>query len=167
MTSARTFGTGCAGAVLVLVACTPAVHAFNLDGAWAGAVKCQEKMSATRTQRITLEGVLQISQDGTGFGMRFTDGQIIRSYAGMAVFDRRKPAILGDVVFTACGTNDAPAEAGFDEIGTFRVLADLARGRGLLKGTSTVAEDGTTIRLCRWRFKWTSTLDPQVPTTCS
>lgn len=165
MLARRRWMIGLLGAVVLLVVAPPVAHAFLLTGTWSGTLRCVERTPTVARNRATVEAVLEISQTGNAPGMRLTAGALVRDYAGVAVFDVRKPDVVGDASFAACGTGDVLTGVNFNEIVRFKVVADVAKGKGKLQGESTYAVDGT-VGSCKWRFKWTSIVDPGVPTAC-
>ncbi len=155
-------------AIVVSLVCFASVaEAFDVDGAWRGIMRCQEWTPDARKRRFSIKGLLRISHEGGAIGMRLHTDQFVRDYAGMTVFDVRRPRSHGEAAFAACGTDDAPAEPSRGEFGRLRVLADRVRGRGILRGETIYTVDSDTIGKCRWVFKWETSIDPGVPLDCS
>jgi hypothetical protein len=159
-----------AGLVLAwTVACpaTAGVLTYDLTGTWTGSLKCKSSLGGVTT-KTTLTPTMQVTQVGLDVGMWVTVGSDVRSYAGRADPDAKKPEQKGEFVGLLCGTDNVLGE-GRDEIARMTVSTKAGKVKATIKGVTIFSNPGDTpgeAGICSWKWTRTDTTDGNVPTQC-
>jgi hypothetical protein len=157
--SSRRWVPACAALALALGAAP--LQALDLTGTWTGKIACKDFDGRKFGERFT-ELILQVSQTGDLLAVNLDDFDF---YNGRAIPAAGDPD-GGEVVLAHCGTDDLPAQGSIGEIVRARVGTQPGSGAGSLKALSIF--EGLTVQpapqagTCKWRFRRTSTADPNV-----
>ena len=159
--------TSIVASLLACRAASPGLAAslsYDLTGTWTGTVKCQSSLAGTTT-KVTLTPTMQLTQVGRDVGMRFTVGNDVRSYVGLADPDAKKAEQKGEVAAALCGTDNVLGQ-GRDEIARATVSAKAGKVQATIKGITVFSNPGEA-GFCSWKWTRTDTVNANVPTACS
>jgi len=136
----------------------PAAHAFDATGTWEGRFSCRH-FDGAKFRFEMKPSTLRISQSGSTLNVDLNDGGF--RYHGQAIDDDKSPD-KGEVLLAQCGTDDV-AGTGFAEMLRAVVKTRPSKGTGSFRGVSIFEGDfggGRQFGTCKYRFKRTSTADP-------
>ena len=144
----------------LLTALTPMPgSALDLTGTWEGKWKCKIFAAGVKEKLAEKDSLMRITQTGNTLAIHL---DAVDRYAGVAVEDAVKPE-KGEAGMVTCTTNNDLAEfGGWDEMIHFKAKAKM-NGKGVLKGRSVWSDPGPHIATCSYKYKRTSTADPQIP----
>lgn len=146
----------------VLSTAALAAHAFDATGTWEGRFSCRH-FDGAKFRFEMKPSTLRISQSGPTLNANLNDGGFL--YHGHAIDSDKSPDEKGEVLLAQCGTDDV-AGTGFAEMLRAVVKTKSSQGAGSFRGVSIFEGDfggGRQFGTCKYRFKRTSTADPNAP----
>lgn len=140
-------------------ALAPAALAFDLTGTWEGKWTCQG-FDGESFKSSNKESTLLITQTGNTIAASLDNGVFV--YNGGAISDVQNPEKRGEAAFAACPNDNLPLATGESEIIRLKVKVRPETGTGALTGLSIVESEFPDVLTCKYKFKRTSTTDPNL-----
>ena len=142
--------------LLLSIGPSPA-RAFDATGTWVGKWSCKDFDGQKGTDG-NAESTLLITQTGTAMAIDLDAG--FYRYNGNAIPDGAKPE-KGEAALLSCAIDDQPLTGALSELMRFAFKTKSGSVKATLKGVS-IFQLGAVVGTCKYSFKRTSDVDPNV-----
>ena len=142
---------------------------YNIAGTWTGSIKCTSLQGGVKVKSVQ-KPTMKVSQLGLNVGLEIQNGNVTTRYAGLLNPDKKKPEQKGEFAVVACGTNSTAADLTADELGRMQASTKPGKVKATIKGITYYSAAGNAppeAGSCKWSWKRTDNLDPQLQTDCT
>ena len=162
---------GVLGLAMALPSHAPAAFiTYNIAGTWTGSIKCSGVRGGVKVKSKRQKITMTISQLDLNVGIAVQNGNATTRYAGLLNPDKKKPEQKGEFAVVACGTNSTAADLTADELGRMQASTKPGKVKATIKGITYYSAAGNAppeAGSCKWSWKRTDNLDPQLQTDCT
>ena len=157
---ARRFLAALSFGLLASAALAQASQAFDLTGTWVGKWSCQGFDGAS-FKSSNKQSTIAITQTDNTIAANVDNGEFF--YNGGAIPDAGAPTTKGEAALNQCGTDNLPFATTEGEILRAKVKVNPESGAGSFKGLSVIETQFFEVLTCKYSYKRTDTVNPNVP----